>query len=131
MTVIGIAISACSLLTALAAVLAVHSDKTDRREIAAEINSAVRWADSNKIKQQHDYRKTMFPALTKEKRMILLALADCNLNIDAVAKRLYMSPKSVAANMSAIKRETGKDPSTVNGLCSLLLWLKGMEAKHE
>lgn len=51
---------------------------------------------------------------------VIVALADCSLNVPKVAQKVYMHPDTVRYHIRKIKRDTGKNPLDFYDLLDLL-----------
>lgn len=63
--------------------------------------------------------------LSQDDQEILLMLADENLNVSAVARRLFRHRNTILWHMGRIKGETGLDPTKFYDLVELLEQLMG------
>lgn len=61
---------------------------------------------------------------TDIQRTIILALAECDLKIERVAKKLYRNKGGVYYHIEKIKKLTGKDPRKFYDLVDLLQMIK-------
>lgn len=51
---------------------------------------------------------------------IIVALADCRMNVSEAARQLYAHRNTVAYHIRRIKKITGKDPLNFYDLCDLM-----------
>lgn len=63
--------------------------------------------------------------ITPIRREIILALADCNMNVMATARKLFRDHSTVRYHIRIIKRITGLDPMNFYDLCELVACVKG------
>lgn len=66
----------------------------------------------------------MAKGLTENRCEIILALADCSMNVSAAARQLYMNWRSVYYQIDRIREITGKDPLKFYDLHELTLLAK-------
>jgi DNA-binding PucR family transcriptional regulator len=64
------------------------------------------------------------PILADHRCKIILALADCKMNVSEVSRQLYMHRGTVAYQIERIKKLTGKDPLNFYDLHDLVLYVK-------
>lgn len=62
--------------------------------------------------------------LSEPRQKIILALADCDMNVSEVSRALYMGRSTVEYHLKRIKQLTGKNPVKFYDLCHLVLWVK-------
>lgn len=65
--------------------------------------------------------------MTEKDKEIIIALADCNMNENKVARRLYIHRNSVVYRSSCVKKKTGLDPEKFYDLAKLVEMVKGEE----
>lgn len=65
------------------------------------------------------------------KREIILAMADCNLSIAAVAEKLHFNRNNIVYHMNQIKKKTGLNPRNFYDLVELLKMLEDTEDDTE
>jgi carbohydrate diacid regulator len=58
--------------------------------------------------------------LDDKKREIVRAFADCNMNVSATAKKLYLHRNTVVYHLEHIHRQTGLNPLNFYDLIKLL-----------
>ena len=58
--------------------------------------------------------------LTEHQKQVIRAMAECDMNISAVARKLYYHRRSVESTLSTIKRSTGLDVRKFYELIKLL-----------
>ena len=118
------------LVVAVIACLAIRGVGSDRKRIASEMNEAMMWADRDEMRKQADYKELLLPGMTNERKKIVLALADSDLDMKLAAERLYINQNVMDFNVDRIKQLTGQDPATFYGLFNLILWMKEMEESN-
>lgn len=58
------------------------------------------------------------------RRNVILALADCNMDVSKAARKVYMSRNGTVYYINQIKKITGKDPLNFFDLHDLVLCVK-------
>lgn len=71
-----------------------------------------------------DVRKDGASVLSENRCDIIIALADYNMNVSEVSKKLYMHRNTVAYNIQRIQEITGKNPLNFYDLCDLVQIVK-------
>ena len=63
---------------------------------------------------------------------IIVAMADCNLNMTEAAAKIYSQRNTIWFHANFIKKQTGKDPRNFYDMCELLPMARAvLEGKHE
>lgn len=62
---------------------------------------------------------------SEQKKEIILAMADCNLNIQAVKHKLFIHRNTVIYRLEKIKSETGLDARNFHDLVKLIDMING------
>ena len=62
--------------------------------------------------------------LTEVRREVVLAFADCNMNLSEVGRKLYMHHNTVKYHLDRTKAITGIDPCNFYGLAELVKMIK-------
>ena len=63
--------------------------------------------------------------MTERDKEIIIALADCNMNENEVARRLYFHRNGVVYHLNSVKKKTGLDPTNFYDLVKLVGIVRG------
>ena len=93
-------------------------------------SSAISLCCSGKIRRAHgyefEYADREKTELKENEAKIILAMAECNLNMAQTARKLYMCRNTIAYDIQSIKGKTGKDPRKFYDMCELLPMAKAV-----